>query len=542
MQITKKQNHYFYSKCFWPVLIITSIVFSFYLITFFLGNHDFRHLKFGTKPFQGVWEGRLTQFIPQYILFNSQILPILSALIGLIFFCLSPIVITKAWNIHQKTNIIIFSLLITLNPHTLAQAYYVHQITSILLWHLLVALGLYSLLSPTRTFKNYIFSYTLWSISICGYAPAITTIFILTTSSIIIDVLTNNFTLKQIIKKYAPIYLVAFISGLTYFSIIEILKNKQIIQTKMYNVQTLSIKKIIKKITQNYKEPLKVLLFPTPYEAKITNLIITSLMLMYLILAYIKKRLIIIFILSIITLFSAQLTSFISPHDIFYTFRINLFSTPYIIAILFIITNSNKNIIIKNISLICSIILLFSFIKADFNCQKIWHLGNKQDELATDRIRADLLKKIDLDKRYRLYYIGEFHGRKKFANQYSYRLKDNEIFREYYSYEYLICTFFTNGLFIQERYNPIYGSIFFYRGYNASYLINNNEYLNSEEKFSQSNFIHTQPNKTNKEKIYNWLISPNKKTTLVIDDDIFIYLSKNHSHYLTIMHHLGFLK
>lgn len=537
----QKQIFHFYQKCFWQIFIITSIVFSFYLITFFFGNHDFLYLKFGTKVFQGLEEGRLTQFIPQKLLFDNQILPILSASLGLLFFCLTPIILTKAWHIKQKTTIIIFSLLLTLNPQILSQAYYVHQITSILLWHLFIALGLYILLLPTRTYQNYILTHILWTISICGYAPTITTILVITTSSIIIDILQNNLTLKQIIQKYLPIYLIALLSATTYFAILKTLKFNNLFENSMYNTQVLSIKDIIFKIAQNYKLPFKVLFFQTPYEVPFAKFFILILLLLCIALAYIQKRIAIISPLLIITILSAGIPSFISPHNTFYFFRINFFSIPYIIAILFIITHTSKNLIIKNFSLICSVIILFNFIKADFITQKIWHLGNKQDELATERLRTNLFPQIDLRKKYRLYYIGEHNGRKKFANQSNYR-SYKDIYREYYDYEYLICPFFTSGLFLTENHNPIYGSMLYYIAPQFTHLITNNEYLNNKEKELYEPFAFTLPKTSQMKEIYNWLTSSNRSKTLVFDEDIFIYISPNYTHYLSIMYYLEFIK
>ncbi len=547
MQNNTNTHSFSYLKCFGITFAITFIVFSFYLVTFYTGNHDITYLKFGTKLTQGVWEGRLTQFAIQLLLFNGQLLPILSSLIGLIFFCLTPIILSKTWNLPKNTtNIILFSLLLTTNPFALSQLYYIHQITSILMWHLFCTLGLYFSLSTSPSKKhhlfNYFMAYILWFTSISGYAPSINTVFVLISATIIIEIITKDLSLKQIIAKFLPIIIIAFLSSLSYYTAIKILKHKEIIQNDMYNVQILGIKDIIQKIIQNYDMPIKMIFHQPPFNYSIINYILGIFLILFFITSKTKKRRYLLLFFFACMLYATCISSFLSTHDIFYTYRINFFSIPYILITIFATLSLSSNKFIKNVSFICSIILLSSFIKADTYIQKIWHLGNKQDEQIIEKTRTELLNKIDLNKKYRLYYIGELNGRQKFADTSLYKSNHYEIYREYYTYAYLISPFISSGLFLTEPYNPIYGAAFFYRGIGNLTLINNNEYLTKKERNNSIFYTKLKPEKKFNPQIYNWLTNQRKPNIMIKGNNIFIYFHFDYMQYASLMHYFGFYK
>lgn len=547
MQNNANAHNFSYLKCFGITFAITFIVFSFYLITFFTGNHDISYLKFGTKLTQGVWEGRLTQFVIQLLFFNGHLLPILSVLIGLIFFNLTPIILYKTWNLPKNTiNIVLFSLLLTTNPLALSQLYYVHQITSILMWHLFCTLGLYFSLLKTSSKKhhafNYFITYILWTASIGGYAPTINTIFVLISATIIIEIITKDLSLKQIIAKFLPIIIIAFLSSLSYYIAIKILKHKEIIKDFMYNVQMLGTKDIIKKIIQNYDKPIKMIFHQPPFNYSIINHILGIFLILFFITSKAKKRCYLLLFFFACMLYATCISSFLSTHDIFFTYRINFFSIPYILITVFATLLLSSNKFTKNVSFICAIILLSSFIKADIYTQKIWHLGNKQDEQIIEKTRAELLNKIDLNKKYRLYYIGELNGRQKFANRPIYKSNHYEAYREYYTYGYQIAPFITSGIFSTESFNPIYGSAFFYIGANNLSLINNNEYLSKKEQGDSMFYTKLKPEKKFNPQIYNWLTNQRKPNIMIKDNNIFIYFHFDYFQYSALMHYFGFHK
>ena len=169
--------------------------------------------------------------------------------------------------------------------------------------------------------------------------------------------------------------------------------------------------------------------------------------------------------------------------------------------------------------------------------QKIWHLGNKQDEYSINRIKNDLLKQIDFSKRYRLYSIGGLFGRRKFANIIDYRGTAHEMYREYYSYEYYISPFLESSLFLTEKYNPIFGNLFIINNIALSFL--NNDFITNEERSHYEQFSKAIP--LDKEAIHKWMTTPDKSRVFVHDENIFVYFSDNHEQYKVLMKHFKFI-
>ncbi len=526
------KEKFFWLKCIGIVYAISLIVFSFYTTTFFFGNHDFYYMRFGTNIGQGIWEGRITQFILHSFLFDGQILPILYSFISLAFYTLATVLLAKIWRLPQNYIIVVlFSLIIVLNPYILSHLYYTFISISIMLWHLFVVLGLYFSLS-----KNIWLSIMLWIIALLGYSPVINMIVTLIVASLIIDFLIGNLSYKELLKKYYPVCLCALASGLIYFIVFEILKSYDIVQSFMYNTQILSIKDILLKFLNNPIIGFKILLFPTPFCSNIFALTLQGIVVLYIIYAYKKQKMIIASILLYILLLAMLTSAYISPHNVFYMYRINLFSVPYVIALLFAVTMSCNIKFVKNFAYLCSVVLIFTFCNSNFATQKIWYLGNKQDEYKMDRIRNDLLPQIDFNKKYRLYSIGGLYGRKKFADIAEYRLNYLKLYSEYYSYGYYLQPFFDSSLFFTEKYNPIWGNLFILNVHPVVVL--NNEFLDDEQKNYAESFSKQIPFDTSG--IYNWLISPKKRSVYVDKEDIFIYLDENIEQYNVIMKYFNF--
>ena len=170
-----------------------------------------------------------------------------------------------------------------------------------------------------------------------------------------------------------------------------------------------------------------------------------------------------------------------------------------------------------------------------FDGQKIWYLGNKQDEMAMDRVRSDLLEQINLDDKYRLYVVGELLGRQKFTNIKNYKNLVNQPSSEYYSFAYYLGPFIESSLFFSEKYNPIYGNLFILNGNTIPML--NNEFLSDAERKKYKSFSKTVS--INRNKVRKWLINPKKDRVFVNDENIFIYFNENYGHYKIMMKYLG---
>ena len=129
-------------KCAGVVWLILAAVFLTYWSSFFLGNHDFRFMRYGVPLEAGVFEGRFTQFLPSWLLTGGHILPAFNVLLGFAFFALAAVRLAEWYGLSERyRDVLPFTLLIVLNPYVLTQLYYVHQILSIFVWHFLCVWG-----------------------------------------------------------------------------------------------------------------------------------------------------------------------------------------------------------------------------------------------------------------------------------------------------------------------------------------------------------------------------------------------------------------
>lgn len=542
MSIAKKSKN-IYLTSFFITFFISLITYSFYAITYFQGNHDFRFLRYGLSITQGLWEGRITQFLLTTLLLNNQVLPILNMIIGIFSLSLSPIILTKILNIpKQKISLVFFSLLITLSPYVLSHLYYTHQSTQTLSWHLIIVLG-FAISTHQKSILNHKFinlasSFVLYLIAISGYSASMQLIFVLIFSSMILDVIYNNKSIKDIIKKYTPLIIVGLLSVITYFLITKFLISKNIMQTFMYNNQTHNFLGIINSLQHhNIKTPVQVLLSPYPYITNNISYLILGLLILTIITFYQKKRLIIGLILLIPLLISSTLTGFVSKHYLFNLYRVNMYSIPCTIAILYAINIKNTNIIIKNLSNLIVGIILAMFICSNFTAQKIWYLGTTQDHQTIERVRKHLLPKININTPYRLFFVGNLNSSPKFDITNKKPYLKTPPHHEHNGADFFVEAYFPNLLFLTEAKNPILTTSIYVS--NILSLVENYETPDNSDK--KDMVLHSIVPYKNKQ-VYNMLTTTKKPSSLVIDENIFVFLNKNYSHYQSLMSYLGFNK
>ena len=99
---------------------ICNILFLYYQITFFIGNHDWDWVKGTTQVLSwdtGLFEGRYAKFILNVCLYGGQILPILNNLtaFGLLSFGL--VLLSKYWQIAKRSSQIIMGTFIISSPY-----------------------------------------------------------------------------------------------------------------------------------------------------------------------------------------------------------------------------------------------------------------------------------------------------------------------------------------------------------------------------------------------------------------------------------------
>ena len=89
-------------KCAGVVWLILAAVFLTYWSSFFLGNHDFRFMRYGVPLEAGVFEGRFTQFLPSWLLTGGHILPAFNVLLGFAFFALAAVRLAEWYGLSER--------------------------------------------------------------------------------------------------------------------------------------------------------------------------------------------------------------------------------------------------------------------------------------------------------------------------------------------------------------------------------------------------------------------------------------------------------
>ena len=110
-------------------------------------------------------------------------------------------------------------------------------------------------------------------------------------------------------------------------------------------------------------------------------------------------------------------------------------------------------------------VLVCVYAGTDFYAQKIWLLGNRQDEMYVERIKQDLLPRLEPGKKYRLTTLGGLYGRKKFAGMHDeYSLRTYERDRELFRAPLYVSVMFSSGFFLAEPGSPIWGDAMYLGG------------------------------------------------------------------------------
>ena len=479
----------FWFNCWGIVCGISCLVFSLYIFSFFLGNHDWQYLRYGTPLDAGVWEARITQFVLPVILFSGHVLPVVGALVGFLFLSAASIFLAKWYELPQKKIVVVcFALLIVLHPYICSQLYYTYLVPSLLLWHFCSVAGcvfLWEFINQRR-YSLLLSGVGLLLVALCGYAACIELILTVVIGKFLLDISAQKRVKTAFVKKYFYFGEVVFVVLLVYAGIISGLKKYGIIDTGMYNTQSLPLNEVFYKILQEWFRPFEVLATALPYSSLLSNVCVAVCFLICLFSMKENKVLSVVgFGCLIYALFCA---AFISPHGAFHMFRIHVYSVPYFAAILFAFVLKNGKKEYRNIVFVLSCWLVFLFIKADVITQKIWYLGDKQDKAIVERVKNDLLPELKHGKHYRLSAIGNLYGWQKFANIRFFSDTKREIYREYWGGPYFIPIFFSAGFWAYEAENPIWGD--------ALYLGNDIFYGTSNENI--------RPEEVMKARIFAW--------------------------------------
>lgn len=460
-------------KCAGVVWLILAAVFLTYWSSFFLGNHDFRFMRYGVPLEAGVFEGRFTQFLPSWLLTGGHILPAFNVLLGFAFFAQAAVRLAEWYGLSERyRDVLPFTLLIVLNPYVLTQLYYVHQILSIFVWHFLCVWGVIwidrAVLATEEGKKGTGYAAAGMSalfVSLGGYTAALELVLTICAGKFWLDILRAEKSVKAIFRHYLKLGAGVMAALLCYAAVIWEMKRRNLIFLGMYNVQTLPLRDMPEKFLQRWHKPWEILYSVFPYESPLAGYGFLLLAVAALAASLGRRKFLWGALCLIVSVYLAFFLAFITPHDFFDTFRIHFFSVPYLTAVLFVIAFSCGGNGSRNLALAAAAVMMCVYIRTDIYAQKIWLLGNRQDELYVERIKQDLLPRLKPGKKYRLTTLGGLYGREKFAGISTvYSLRTYERDRELFRAPMYVSVMFSSGFFLSEPESPIWGDAMYLGG------------------------------------------------------------------------------
>lgn len=471
-------------KCAGVVWLILAVVFLIYWSSFFLGNHDFRFMRYGVPLDAGVFEGRFTQFLPSWLLTGGHILPVFNVLLGFAFFALAAVRLAEWYGLPERyRDVLPFTLLIVLNPYVLTQLYYVHQILSIFVWHFLCVWGVIWIdravlaaedgkkeagcaAGEGKKAAGYAAAgISALFVSLGGYTAAFELVLTICTGKFWLDVLRAEKSVKAILGHYVKLGAAVMAALLCYAAVIWEMKRQNLIYLGMYNVQTLPLWEVPERFLQRWHKPWEILYSVFPYESPLAGYGFLLLAAAALAASRGRRKFLWGAFCLIVSVYLAFFLAFIAPHDFFDTFRVHFFSVPYLIAVLLAVAVTCGGRGCRNMALAAAAVLVCVYAGTDFYAQKIWLLGNRQDEMYVERIKQDLLPRLEPGKKYRLATLGGLYGRKKFAGMHDeYSLRTYERDRELFRAPLYVSVMFSSGFFLAEPGSPIWGDAMYLGG------------------------------------------------------------------------------
>lgn len=457
----KKIQYLFEIKCITTIWAILVIVFLPYWSSFFLGNHDFRFMRYGVPIDAGVFEGRFTQFVLPWLLSSGQVLPVWNVFLGFAFYACA-IVQALLWlGLPRKfLEVVAVGLVVVLNPYILSQLYYVHQILSIFCWFLCCV---YAVIWIDDGVRNKRYLRILWGTiflftSLGGYVATFELVLLLCIGKFWLELLQRDKVTFRFFLHYVAMAAIVLAVLAVFVLTIDVMKKEHIISLNMYNVHVLEYAKVMAKIHDMWYRPWMVLLKIFPYDETVFGCCFVVISGLVLVVAVLRKQLLLSAFCFGALVYSSFCLAYLSINDFFECYRVHVYSVPFLIAILFVVVFVCRYKLLKNIALILVGSLIFFFIRIDYFAQKVWMLGNRQDDLYAERIKKDLLPKFQKNKKYRLVTLGGLYGREKFAgdvNNYSMRTYERN--RELYRAPMYVTVMFSSGFFLSEAQSPIWG-------------------------------------------------------------------------------------
>lgn len=396
-------THNFYFKIFIKSLIAFLIAYSFMLVQYWWGNHDWTSLKETVKVVDGVFEARYSQHLPTVFLFEGHILPILINLFTLSALAVCGILITKYLEFPQNEKTILLCIfLLFINPHTPILFYYVFISFPLIFWS---AFGVSLLFLSEKEYckSKFFFGSLGYTVLLGSYPPNISLICTLFVGRRLFCYINNKQSFRQILINgvfFASQLVTAFIF---YLGIIKYLQYSSLVNQEMYNIQTRTTPDMFFSLLKEFPAFFAHYKYIMQNFGKSYALFFTLVSVSGLVISLLKasnKLLILLFWIGIIL--SMRIPFILSENAYLAQIRVTPYGEIGLIAIclrLILLINLKE---IQNIFYLISCAFLWIFICYNFDIQKVQYLAFRGERLYHQRLveRISLHPNFDYTHKY----------------------------------------------------------------------------------------------------------------------------------------------
>lgn len=374
---------------------ICNLLFLYYQITFFIGNHDWDWVKGTTQVLSldtGLFEGRYAKFILNVCLYGGQILPILNNLTAFGFLSFGLVLLTKYWRVEKISSQIIIGAFLISSPYIWDWLYFPINIIGNFAAIPLVIGGL------------------IWSENKQWYYRLAAIICFLTALGVypsVAEMMIVCWAIKCLQeKKISKGALGTIIVSLILFALIlKYLTYKNIIYTGHYNVQTAGLAELVKRIPDMILLAFSQLYMSIPFFPNTLKIIGILIITGAVIKTLQEERKFRNLILWGIGLGATVISAFLAARweDAAYVARINFYGVNFLYAgALVLLLNKQTPKIGRNIGVVLGILFICLAAREGFYAQKVWQLGRNAEEKMIERIMGRIENRLNNSAQSRL--------------------------------------------------------------------------------------------------------------------------------------------
>lgn len=394
------QDTSFFIKNWKQMFALSTLFFTPFLFNFLWGNHDWQWIKEYTPLWSGLFEGRFTQFFMQFLLFNGNILPILTLLTGLAFYTAGTVLLLKLWHTPEKHWIfLLLGLNLITAPYTISWLYFAFITLSSLSWPFFIIVCFWFLNKTPQKHYPYL---SFLAATLCflaalgGYPPVINLISTIFFSQILLSLCYQQESPKTILKKYIPQAIIIFIAAFLLLFIQYILK-KYNLQLNTYNTTSININQLNEKLHTIFRAAIEQFFTSTSFISYTYKYAFFFLFLLAFTQLYLKlpKKIptCLLFLAAAIGIILSPMITLLAAENIYFVLhepRISFFGLTYLYIFAAAVLLDSPVKIVKNITtLILSLILLYNINTLAY-AAKVWKLGFTAETNFSERFLSRL--------------------------------------------------------------------------------------------------------------------------------------------------------